>query len=83
MHSRIFTGISGGGRAEQAVKAGAVAGWDLHSLESAAFPRRTPIAVIDWIEIPRRSNTEVCYSFHSEAREVRGSETAQPGGILT
>ena len=41
------------------------------------------IAVIDWIEIPRRSNTEVCYSFHSEAREVRGSETAQPGGILT
>jgi hypothetical protein len=25
--------------------AGAVAGWDLHPLESAAFPRRTPGAV--------------------------------------
>jgi hypothetical protein len=27
--------------------AGAVAGWDLHPLESAAFPRHTPKAVID------------------------------------
>jgi hypothetical protein len=26
--------------------AGAVAGWDLHPLESAALSRRTPIAVI-------------------------------------
>jgi hypothetical protein len=26
--------------------AGAFAGWDLHPLESAAFSRRTPIAVI-------------------------------------
>src|SRR5208282_996710 len=29
--------------------AGAVAGWDLHPLESAAFPRRTPFA-----EVPLR-----------------------------
>jgi hypothetical protein len=27
--------------------AGAVAGWDLHPLESAAFSRRTPKAVLD------------------------------------
>jgi len=31
--------------------AGAVAGWDLHPLESAAFSRRTPIADIDSSEI--------------------------------
>jgi hypothetical protein len=30
--------------------AGAVAGWDLHPLESAAFPRRTPTADVVAIE---------------------------------
>jgi hypothetical protein len=30
--------------------AGAVAGWDFHPLESAAFPRRTPIGVIGGID---------------------------------
>jgi hypothetical protein len=29
--------------------AGAFAGWDLHPLESAAFPRRTPISDSDHV----------------------------------
>jgi hypothetical protein len=33
--------------------AGAVAGWDLHPLESAALSRRTPIAVIREDRFPR------------------------------
>src|SRR6516165_4546399 len=32
-----------------------VAGWDLHPLESAALPRRTPKADIDGPEIPREN----------------------------
>jgi hypothetical protein len=51
--------------------AGAVAGWDLHPLESAAFPRRTPGAdVTYWIGQPlsgaRRGLAELLAIFDGE-----------------
>jgi hypothetical protein len=38
--------------------AGAVAGWGLHPLESAVFARRTPEAVIDWVQSPQFSRRQ-------------------------
>src|SRR5262249_18379518 len=43
------------------------AGWALHPLESAAFSRRTPIAVIEGIEAERRSGLEVDHQFNFSA----------------
>jgi hypothetical protein len=45
--------------------AGAFAGWDLHPLESAAFPRRTPEAAVGG---PNFLRCEIGYSITSSAR---------------
>jgi hypothetical protein len=51
-----------------------VAGWDLHPLEGAALPRRTPTAVISRAEVLHRSiipaRVELCYSLFGRGMEA-------------
>src|SRR5262245_36426400 len=54
------------------------AGWDFHPLESAAFPRRTPLADISRIEIPQRSShPRYCCAIVLVSTGGDGSETSR------
>jgi hypothetical protein len=61
--------------------AGAVAGWDLHPLESAAFPRRTPNA--DRLALVAREPSCAGEALADRIDRQRSGLDDAEGGVLT